>query len=390
MFSIAQEPTPRLIAINLVLLFAVFLLQRRALRFPFSVSKSSRVTSIILMFVFVLYSFWGQDWFHYLEAYPELCQGNSGHMEDVYVWIAQHLSVDYISFRFAVWGTGLILLLLTIERLPLKKDLIILFFGSIWIIWFSYARVSLGLALCFYGLAVFYHPYRIKLLSRILAITAIAISFYFHKTAFVLIIAVAMTIMSLRLKKQFFFLILVISIPFIILYIRSNIEVFFMLDADADEGGLSQSIAYGQRYLGAGSNTGGIAVRIAKVIGAIPYYMLLVQSALFTVKSDDFLEQEIESETESETKSGTESKVVQGFIRLFIILVLIASLFLFDLGADASLLYVRFIRFAAFPSAVLLAYYWEYEYYPKLTRWTFYMAALSTLYSVSYSLYLKT
>ena len=216
MFSIPQEPTSGLVFLNLLLLFAVFILQKQALSDPFIVPQSRRWASIAIMFIFVLFSFWGQDWFHYLDAYLELCLGNSGHMEDVYVWIAQQLSVGYISFRFAVWGTGLILLLLTIERLPLKKDLILLFFGSIWIIWFSYARVSLGLALCFYGLAVFYHPYRSKLLSKILAIAAIAVSFFFHKTAFVMIIAVVLTIMSLRFNKQLFFLILVISIPFII------------------------------------------------------------------------------------------------------------------------------------------------------------------------------
>ncbi len=329
------------------------------------------------MFVFVLFSFWGQDWFHYLEAYPELYQGNPGHMEDVYVWIAQHLSIGYFSFRFAVWGTGLILLLLTIERLPLKEDLIILFFGAIWIIWFSYARVSLGLALGFYGLAVFYHPYRIKSLSKILAIAAIAVSFFFHKSAFVLIIAIVLTIMTLRFNRQLFFLILVISIPFIILYIRENIELFFMLDADADEGGIDQSIVFGQRYLGADSKSGGIAVRIATWLGSIPYYLLLIQSILLTVRPNNDNDEE-------------ESKVVQSFIRLFIIMIFIATLFLFDLGVNSSLMYIRFLRFAAFPSAILLAYYWEYECYPKLTRLTFYMAALSTLYSVSYSLYLKT
>lgn len=374
MFSLPQQPTTGLIFINLVLLFAVFLLQRPALRSPYSTYKFSRVTSIIIMFVFVLFSFWGQDWFHYHEIYPELCLGNSGHMEDVYVWIAQHLSDGYISFRFAVWGIGLILLLLTMERLPIKKDLIILFFGSIWIIWFSYARVSLGSALCFYGLAVFYHPYRIKSLSRILAIAAIAVSFFFHKSAFVLIIAVVLTIVSLRFNKQLFFLILVISIPFLILYIRNNIETFFMLEADADEGGLGQSIIYGQRYLGSDNKTRGIAARIATWLGSIPYYLLLIQSILLTVKPIN----------------NEEPRVVQSFIRLFIIMIFITTLFLFDLGVNSSLLYIRFLRFAAFPSTVLLACYWEYKYYPKLTRWTFYIAALSTLYSVSYSLYLST
>lgn len=373
MFSIPQEPTSGLVFINLVLLFAVFILQKQALRAPFIVPQTRRWASIVIMFIFVLFSFWGKDWFHYLEAYSELCQGNGGHEEEVYVWIAQHLSIGYISFRFAVWGTGLILILLTMERLPLKKDLIILFFGSIWIIWFSYARVSLGLALSFWGLAVFYNPYRSKFLSRLLAIAAIWGSFYFHKSAFVFVIAVVLTIMSLRLRKQLFFLIIVISIPLVILYIKNNIGGFLMLEADASEGGFSQSIYFGQYYLDSDSKSEGIAVRIATVLGAIPYYLLLIQSVLLTVRPIN----------------STEPKIVQGFIRLFIILILIASLFLFNLGVNTSILYVRFLRFAAFPSAVLLAYYWEYKYYPKLTRWTFYMAALSTLYSVSYSLYLK-
>ena len=372
MFSLPQQPTPSLIFINLVLLFSVFLLQKQSLRFPFIVPKPRRLLSIVLMFVFILFSFWGQDWFHYLEAYPNLCLGERGHMEEVYVWIAQHLSVGYISFRFAVWGTGFILLLLTIERLPLKKDLILLFFGSIWIIWFSYARVSLGLALVFWGLAVLYYPYRSsKFLSRILAIAAIAVSFIFHKSTFVLVIAAVLTILSLRLKRQLFILLIVISIPFIVLYIRNNIVMFFMLDADANEGSLGQAIVYGQRYLGSKSKTGGVGLSIADWLGSTPYYLLLIQSILLTIKPGRY----------------KEPKVVQSFIRLFIILVFIATLFSLNLGVNSSILFYRFLRFAAFPSAVLLAYYWEYNYYPKLTRWTFLLAALSALYSVSYSFY---
>lgn len=374
MFLIPQGPSTGLVLFNLVLLFLIFSLQRRALRSPFTVPKSRRLVSIVLMFVFVLFSFWGQDWFHYLEAYPELCQGNSGHMEEIYVWIAQHLSIGYVSFRFVIWGTGLVLLLLTIERLPLKKDLILLFFGSLWIIWFSYARVSLGLALGFWGLAIFYNPYKNKLFSKVLAIAAIACSFFFHKTAFIFIISIVVTILSFRLNRTLFYLIVLISIPFAVFYIRNNIVEFLMLEADASEGGFNQSIYYGQRYLDSDNGSGGIAVRIATVLGSIPYYLLLIQSVLLTFKSSD----------------SSESKVVQSFIRLFVIMVITASLFLFNLGVDSSLLYIRFLRFAAFPSAVLLAYFWEYKYYPKLTRWSFFMAALSTLYSVSYSLYLRT
>lgn len=376
MFSLPQHPSSSLVVLNLALLFAIFLFQRRALWSPYSIPQSRRLVSIILIFIFVLFSFWGEDWFHYYEAYPDLCQGYRGHMEEVYVWIAQHLSVGYLSFRFAVWGTGLILLLLTIERLPLKKDLIILFFGSLWIIWFSYARVSIGLALCFWGLAVLYNPYRFRLLSRALAVAAISVSFYFHKSVFVLIIAIVLTIMSLRLKKQLFFILLFVSVPLIIYFIRNNIATFFLLDADANEGGFGQSIYFGQQYLESGQSSGrvrGIGELSATVIGSIPYYMLLVQSVLLTVKR----------------VYNNEPRVLQSFIRLFILIILIASFFLLNIGISSMVLYVRFLRFAAFPCAVLLAYYWEKKFYPGLTKWTLYMAALSTLYSVSYSLYLN-
>ena len=375
MLPLPQQPSSGLVFFNLVLLFAVFLLQKRALRFPFNVSKSKRVISIIVMFVFALFSFWGQDWFHYFEAYSELYDGNPGHMEDVYVWIAQHLSVDYISFRFAVWGTGLIFLLLTIERLPLKKDLVLLFFGSIWIIWFSYARVSLGLSLGFWGLAVLYNPYRNKLFSMISAIAAISVTYFFHKSAFVLQIALILTILSFILKRRMFFVTVVISIPFIIIIIRNSITDLLMLDAEEFEGVIEQSIYYGQHYMGTGQSSirfTSSGASVGTFLGAIPYYLLLLQSVMLLFRSNHH----------------TESKVIQSFIRLYIILIPIATLFSLNIGVNSGTMFVRFLRFAAFPSAVLLAYYWEYKYFPKLTRWTFFMAALSTLYSVSYSLYL--
>lgn len=375
MFSLPQEPSFGLVFINLVLLFAVYIFQKRALRMPYVVSSLNRRASIIIMFVFTIFSFWGSDWFHYLESYPELCLGNRGHMEDVYVWIAQHLSVGYLSFRFVIWGTGLVFLLLTIERLPLKKDLIILFFGSFWIIWFSYARVSLGLAICFWGLAVFYNPYRNKTLSRIIAILAISISYIFHKSIFVLIIGVVLTMLSLRLKPKVFFLMVLISIPLIFMFINSNISNFFMLDADSDTSGVEQSIYFGQRYLEYGQNSNrvrGVGERFLTILRAIPYYLIFIQNVLMILKHNN----------------NTESKILQSFIRLYIILVVLSTLFLVNSSIYSTTMYVRFLRFAAFPSAVLMAYYWEQMYYPKLTRWTFIITAIATFGSVGYSLYL--
>ena len=375
-FQLPTASSAELVLFNLVLLFAIFTLQRKALKHPFCVAKSNRFTAVFLMFIFVLFSFWGADWFHYKEGYSDLCNGYSGHMENIYVWIAQNLSIGYLSFRFAVWGTGLILLLMTIKRLPLKQDLVLLFWGSFWMIWFSYARVSLGLALCFWGLSVLYNPYRLKILSYILAITAISCSFVFHKSIFVLLFAVLLTFLSFRLNRKLFIVIVFFAIPLLVSLIKAGITTLFLFDVDASEGSIEQSISSGQYYLGAGQEAGikGIGQRLATFLGAIPNYLLLVQSLRMSFKKN----------------VDNVPKSIQVFIRLFVILVLIASLFLFDFGIDTSVLFIRFIRFAAFPCAILLAYFWENRRYPKLTRWTFYLAALSTLYSVSYSLYLNT
>lgn len=375
MFSLPQEPSFGLVFINLILLFLVFSFQKKALKEPFRVPKTNRVISIIIMFIFVLFPFWGEDWFHYSVGYESLLLGDSGHMETIYVWIAQHLSVGYISFRFAVWGTGLILLLLTIDRMPLEKDLILLFFGAIWIIWYSYARVSLGLALGYWGLAVFYYPYKNRFFSKLISIFAILISFYFHKSAFVLIFAIALTIISFNLKRRTFVLVMLLTLPIVIILIRSNIASFYLLDTDANEEGFGQSLYYGQYYLGSGQNfnKGGIGALISTFLASAPYYLLLIQCVLLTAKSTLL----------------TAPKVVQSFIRFYIIMVLIASMFALNIGVDSSTLFVRFLRFAAFPSAVVLAYFWENNFYPKITKWTFYIAILSTLYSVSYSMYLN-
>ena len=104
------KQTPLLVFFNLLLLIAMFLLMRTALIKPYKVPLLHKKWSIFLMFVFVLFAFWGSDWFHYLEVYPSLLYDDQSHIEAVYSWIAQNLSFGYISFRFIIWGSSLIVL----------------------------------------------------------------------------------------------------------------------------------------------------------------------------------------------------------------------------------------------------------------------------------------
>ena len=124
--------SPALVSLNLFLLALVYMLMRKATKFPYRLNAFPKNLSIVLSIVFVLFSFWGSDWFHYLDLYPNLLRGEKGHMEDVYVFIAQKLSFGYISFRFLIWGTGLIMYCLMVKRLSIDTDLALFFFLSIW------------------------------------------------------------------------------------------------------------------------------------------------------------------------------------------------------------------------------------------------------------------
>ena len=144
MYSVLpKEQTASLVFFNICLLLIMHMLMRKSLRQPYVVSASCRRLSVFLMFIFVLFSFWGSDWFHYKEIYECFLGEGGGHMEEVYFWIAQNLSIDYLSFRLIVWGGGLILFFFIIEGMPIKKDLALLIFSSIWIIWYSYARKTI-------------------------------------------------------------------------------------------------------------------------------------------------------------------------------------------------------------------------------------------------------
>ena len=125
------EQSPGLVASNILIVLLVFLMMRRSLISPRSIHSPYRFFVILLLFTFVLFSFWGSDWFHYRTAFLDLRLGYAGHIENIYVWISQHLAYDYLSFRFVIWGTALILLLLTLKRLSINYNLALLFLGSV-------------------------------------------------------------------------------------------------------------------------------------------------------------------------------------------------------------------------------------------------------------------
>jgi hypothetical protein len=292
-------------------------------------------------------------------------------MEDVYSWIAQNLAPNYLVFRTIIWGACLFLLKLTFDRFDIKKDLLWLMFSVFGAVWCSYARVSLAMCLMFYGLAVFFSPYKQKFLSYIIAITAISISYYFHKSAlFGIIIVVLATI--IRKVNRYTIILFILSIPFILVVLKNTVFEIQYLDINDANGGFSQSLNSAQRYMGRDASIVGIGTLLLKILERTAYILTGILALLMIVKD----------------KGINRSPVINAFLRLEIFMVSISCLFLFDLGINTSIIAERFFRFLFIPTGILIAYFWQIRYRMRLTKISFILAILYSSYALLYSLYM--
>lgn len=361
--------TPSLVFINIFLILILFLLSRPAYR-NFKLSTARRCIVIIIVLVFCLFSFWGKDWFGYLEYFEEIQQGYKVKaMEPIYNYVGECCS-NYIMFRFLIWGSALFLFYKTITTLPINKDVALFFFCSIFLIWFSYARASLAMATMFYGyakLATAEHRFGMRWL---LGVILICISFFLHKSSIIAILALFISeVLRLFNKKHvIWFLLFLFPMGVYILTSRFTGIVDILV---GDEGSMLNEYAVsGNKYLESDIRNAGIGTYIQSFLETLPYYLL----ALMSIKALSRYRQSIPHS-------------IQLFMVVLVLLILIASLFAFDLGLNTSAVYVRMMRYLQIPSCVLLTYLHTHQYFPKLTHYTCIIYIASTLYSLVYVMY---
>lgn len=359
-----------LVFFNLCLLLLMYALMKKALRSPHTIASSNSGATILLMYVFILFSFWGSDWFHYMESFEYLRMGVSATMEDIYVWIAQKLSINYIIFRLIIWGGSLYVLLYMFKRLSIPTHLAIFFFSTIFIIWFSYARVTVAMVLVYYGITILYKPYKSKKISILLGISAIGCAYFFHKTALFGIATALLAILVNKFEKKTF-VILLLCYPILLYFAKSYLGDFLAADASAEDGAIGQSMSTGQRYLEKSTIEHGPGYLIQSFLEKFPHFLLAFVSFQF-IRSKYYLEA---------------SSDIKAFVRLQFFIVLLSSLFMFDLGANTEVIYTRFLRFAVIPSCIILTYFYSTRFKFKYIQIAYYLAFMGTVYAVVYSMY---
>ena len=347
----------------------MYMLMKKALKIPYATSIRNRKCTIVLMFVFVLFSFWGPDWFHYIDVYMILRFGGDTHLEDIYCWIAQNISPNYLMFRFIIWGSGLILYLLALKRLPISKDLSILLFSCLFLPYFSYARVSLAMAMGFFGLTIIYNPYRFKLFSFVLGIIFVLGSFYFHKSSLFLIIIILFTLVLIRFPKKTMWL-LILLYPLVLYLVKGLISEFLVTDVEGSNEHFSSYTMAGQHYMTKEERVHGLGAGLSMLAEVLPYFVLLFISLRTILRG-----------------SYQIPKIIYAFILVLILIITGSSMFMFDMGANTETIYIRFMRFAIIPSSIILSYFYSNNISPKYTRFCYWLFVFGIFYRISYVFY---
>ena len=347
--------------------------------------------------VFCLFSFWGTDWFHYAEMYFNILyvSGFNTSLESVYTVIAA-ISPNYLVFRAIIWGVALYLLCLLFKHVTISGDLLLALFCVLWLIDFSYGRIVLAYTMMYLGGSVLMKPVKGKrLLSLMLGIALLILSLFFHKTAFFGVALVVLALFSRLLNKRTFVLIMVIY-PFVLLLVQLLLMQF--MDTAVDTNEHSSSSAAGQAYLNKDTREIGPAYLLYLILRYIPYYMVAWIAYKVNVYQPEIQESPKSSESpeSSENPDNSDSpelleapSEVRFFARLTVYIVLVSTIFLFDLGANTLTLYMRFLMYAFIPACVVLAWAWQQKFRMRMVKLTFLVGIAGTFYALLYSFYIS-
>jgi len=149
----------------------------------------------ILILIFCVFALWSPDYYGYLESlklidfrFPNAEQQT--HLEPLYVWIGHFVKGDYTLFRLCIWGVSYILFLKSLQNLGIYNRQAVALFIVYFLLIFSYARVSLGMASLFYGVSSILkiNKWRIgHVLNICIGLAMLLLAYNAHKSMFVAI-----------------------------------------------------------------------------------------------------------------------------------------------------------------------------------------------------------
>lgn len=291
---------------------------------------------ILLFCLFPLYS---GDWIHYQEKVIDFYSTGDCDLESIYGIFLSYTGKKYILFRLIVWGMAILFLRALFYRLDLNCYKLLAFWGIWGLLFFAYPRVSLGLAVFFYGYSFLTKPLKNHLWSYIVGIILISGSCFFHKSIIELVLLVPFTFMSLSLVNVFFYLLFFVCALFFINR--------FLLMQDL-------SFIHGSTYFFQENNISTLGEQIVTFFLRGPLFLLLI-SLLTLLKKKN---------------AGYMSIAIRNYFSFVILIVLLSLVFYFS-NAASQVLYYRTLYMVFIPLSIVLASLYPYFKQRSIFIYTF-------------------
>ena len=356
------------IAIYLIVVIIFY----RNLKSPrYKLTKVSHLLVFFLLLIFCLFPYFSGDYFHNMEGYYYVLKGEGTSVEDIYSLIANVVGENYTLFRMVTWGVSLFLVFRAFKRLDVSTDLCLMCFAILGILKFSYARVSIAMALMFYGLSWLIKPNKKILIPSLLwGLIMIAVSYFFHKSALFGIAIIVLTLLIGNINNRIKQFLLLLSLPLFLALMRYLMFNFTdILDISED------NLLFGQTtfelYTEAREGTAGTGQMIENILNRVPIYL----AAFLGIKVI--------------YKRNIRKKSIRVFSSAFILIVLISSLFLFDfMDLNTYVFYYRCLNFSFIPMAVLVAYCYQKRLERNLVSLILGLGIVGAMYQMLYSAYI--
>lgn len=354
---------------NIVLFALIYSLYRGAKNKPYKISRDTHILGTVLILTFNILSFWGSDWFHVYSSFPDMKSGVQGHFEEVYIWLATTIGSNYYIFRLIIWGIGQLLLYATFKRVAVNNNLQLYMFIIFGLLWFSYTRVSLAMAMMFYGVSVLYKPFKYKIISYIYGLCIIGASFFFHKSAIFGIGVIAISIISSFLNRRLLIVFILIIVLFAYIVLSTLLNNFVDMDKDTFEA-VQQSTSSAQGYLNNELESGS---RIDSILRHVEHFIYL-STAYLSIK------------LHLSNKYQDIPLVITIFMKI-IIFIVVFSLPLMFTEFNTAVIIVRFLRFSFIPTSIIMAYLWQNRLFNGWTKTIMRLGLFMSVVSLLYSFY---
>lgn len=376
LIQLPDDRTPTAVFINIIMILLITLLIWKAHKYPFILSKKSLNLCYLLTMLFCLFGFWAGDWYHYYhgleymrtqQQYLNFITLNMDTLELPYYYIAELVNYNYILWRIIVWGLTLFFIYRTMLHLELNKNTFILFFIVIALLNISYARVSLAMAIAFYGYAFTVKPYHFhnipSIFSYIFGISLIVISLFFHKSAFFLIFIFSLSLVKLN---KYTLISIIILFPIVTIFINTTGLNYLISFYGAEEGFIN--IERVQFYITSYEKK---HVSLAQSVSTLSRYATFYTSFVLLCKIilNRFYR--------------NMPYYLQTYINVTVWIILISTLFAFN--DVTNVIFYRLLYFSSIPCAIVLSYLMLCRENYKFCNLIFYIGIFYTIYTVFHS-----